>query len=110
MFLMGPTGCGRSEVVRVLARAIAIGTAAPTNPYLRTNNKKKVGPVVSVGFLRGIDLVVCSMALNGATLPRPPLGPVTAVAGGNPRPQPQVHHDGGDVWRRQPGELLAGQP
>ena len=39
---MGPTGCGRSEVIRVLARAIAIGAQAPTNPYLQANNKKKV--------------------------------------------------------------------
>ena len=42
VFLMGPTGCGRSEVIRVLARAIAIGAQAPTNPYLQANNKKKV--------------------------------------------------------------------
>ena len=39
---MGPTGCGRTEVYRVLARAIATGCAAPTNPYLQANNKKKV--------------------------------------------------------------------
>lgn len=39
---MGPTGCGRSEIIRVLARAIAIGAPAPTNPYLHANNKKKV--------------------------------------------------------------------
>jgi len=42
VFLMGPSGCGRSEVIRVLARAITAGCAAPTNPYLQANNKKKV--------------------------------------------------------------------
>jgi len=45
VFLMGPTGCGRSEVVRVLARAIAIGAQTPTNPYLQANNKKKASCV-----------------------------------------------------------------
>lgn len=44
---MGPSGCGRSEVIRVLARAISAGCAAPTNPYLQANNKKKVGAVGS---------------------------------------------------------------
>ena len=43
IFLLGPTGCGRSEVIRVLARAISAGCDAPSNPYLQANNRKKVG-------------------------------------------------------------------
>lgn len=39
---MGPTGCGRSEVIRVLAKAISAGCDAPSNPYLQANNRKKV--------------------------------------------------------------------
>ncbi|EFN60095.1 hypothetical protein CHLNCDRAFT_133411 [Chlorella variabilis] len=42
VFLMGPTGCGRSEVIRVLAKAISAGCDAPSNPYLQANNRKKV--------------------------------------------------------------------
>lgn len=42
VFLMGPAGCGRSEVIQVLARAVTAGCTAPTNPYLQVNNKKKV--------------------------------------------------------------------
>ena len=43
VFLMGPSGCGRSEVIRVLAKAITAGCSQPTNPYMQANNKKKVG-------------------------------------------------------------------
>lgn len=42
VFLMGPTGCGRTECYRVLARAIARGTDAPVNDYLKANNRRKV--------------------------------------------------------------------
>ncbi|GBF96391.1 dynein heavy chain axonemal [Raphidocelis subcapitata] len=42
VFLMGPTGCGRTECYRVLARAIAKGTNEPVNDYLKMNNRKKV--------------------------------------------------------------------
>lgn len=47
VFLMGPSGCGRSEVIRVLAKAITTGCAQPTNPYLQANNRKKVMPGAS---------------------------------------------------------------
>ena len=43
VFLMGPTGCGRTEVYRVLAKAIQQGTDKPVNTYLEVNNRKKVG-------------------------------------------------------------------
>jgi ABC-type phosphate transport system ATPase subunit len=42
VFLMGPSGCGRSEVIRVLAKAMSAGCSAPSNPYLQANNRKKV--------------------------------------------------------------------
>ncbi|KAI8464229.1 MAG: flagellar alpha dynein [Monoraphidium minutum] len=42
VFLMGPTGCGRTECYKVLARAIAKGTAEPVNDYLKMTNKTKV--------------------------------------------------------------------
>eukprot|EP00891_Asterochloris_glomerata_P001316 jgi/Astpho2/1316/Aster-06188 len=42
VFLMGPTGCGRTEVYRVLAKAIQQGTDKPVNTYLEVNNRKKV--------------------------------------------------------------------
>ncbi|GAB4813657.1 hypothetical protein N2152v2_000703 [Parachlorella kessleri] len=41
VFLMGPTGTGRTEVYRVLAKAITAGCADPINPYIQANNKKK---------------------------------------------------------------------
>ncbi len=43
VFLMGPTGSGRTEAYRVLARAITKGTNTPVNDYLKMTNKKKVG-------------------------------------------------------------------
>ena len=43
VFLMGPTGSGRTEAYRVLARAITKGTDKPVNDYLKMTNKKKVG-------------------------------------------------------------------
>eukprot|EP00884_Botryococcus_braunii_P010094 jgi/Botrbrau1/19086/Bobra.0077s0003.2 len=42
VFLMGPTGAGRTECYRVLARAIATGTDKPINTYLEATNRKKV--------------------------------------------------------------------
>lgn len=43
VFLMGPSGCGRTEVYRVLAKAITTGVSgSPSNPYLQANNRKKV--------------------------------------------------------------------
>ena len=42
VFLMGPTGSGRSECYKVLAKAIQTGTAKPVNTYLEACNKKKV--------------------------------------------------------------------
>jgi hypothetical protein len=43
VFLMGPTGSGRTEAYRVLARAITRGTERPVNDYLKMTNKQKVG-------------------------------------------------------------------
>ena len=42
IFLMGPTGVGRTEAYRVLAKAILKGTDEPLDTYLATNNRKKV--------------------------------------------------------------------
>eukprot|EP00877_Chromochloris_zofingiensis_P015255 jgi/Chrzof1/9984/Cz04g22250.t1 len=42
VFLMGPTGSGRSEIYKVLARAITKGCNNPVNDYLKMTNKKKV--------------------------------------------------------------------
>ena len=53
VFLMGPSGCGRSEVIRVLARAISAGCAEPSNPYLQVNNRKKVGQGPGCGCVEG---------------------------------------------------------
>lgn len=42
VFLMGPTGSGRSECYKVLAKAIQAGTDKPVNTYLEACNRKKV--------------------------------------------------------------------
>lgn len=42
VFLMGPTGCGRSECYRVLAKAITKGCDHPENDYLKMTNRKKL--------------------------------------------------------------------
>ena len=42
VFLMGPTGSGRSECYKVLAKAMQTGTDKPVNTYLEVNNRKKV--------------------------------------------------------------------
>jgi dynein heavy chain, axonemal len=42
VFLMGPTGSGRSECYRVLAKSITKGCNTPVNDYLKMTNKKKV--------------------------------------------------------------------
>lgn len=42
VFLMGPTGSGRSECYKVLAKAIQTGTDKPVNTYLEACNRKKV--------------------------------------------------------------------
>lgn len=42
VFLMGPTGSGRSECYKVLAKAIQVGTDKPANTYLEACNRKKV--------------------------------------------------------------------
>lgn len=42
VFLMGPTGTGRTECYRVLAKAITKGTDEPENDYLKMVNRKKV--------------------------------------------------------------------
>ena len=42
VFLMGPTGSGRSECYKVLAKAIQTGTNKPVNTYLEACNRKKV--------------------------------------------------------------------
>ncbi len=45
VFLMGPTGSGRSECYKVLAKAIQTGSDKPMNTYLEATNRKKVGPM-----------------------------------------------------------------
>lgn len=62
VFLMGPTGCGRSEVYRVLAKALTTGCSNPVNPYVQANNKKKVGKWLGCGWRTGAG------AHQGATL------------------------------------------
>lgn len=42
VFLMGPTGTGRTEVYRTLARALTAGTDAPENDYLKMVNRQKI--------------------------------------------------------------------
>ncbi|MEW5298846.1 MAG: hypothetical protein WDW36_001923 [Sanguina aurantia] len=42
VFLMGPTGSGRTEAYRVLAKSITKGCASPVNDYLKMTNRKKV--------------------------------------------------------------------
>jgi dynein heavy chain len=42
VFLMGPTGTGRTECYRVLAKAITKGCDKPENDYLKVVNRKKV--------------------------------------------------------------------
>lgn len=43
IFLMGPTGVGRTEAYRVLAKAMEKGVDGPiVNDYLRANNKRKI--------------------------------------------------------------------
>ncbi|KAK9867723.1 hypothetical protein WJX84_004647 [Apatococcus fuscideae] len=42
VFLMGPTGSGRSECYKVLAKAIQTGSDKPVNTYLEATNRKKV--------------------------------------------------------------------
>lgn len=42
VFLMGPTGTGRTEAYRVLAKALTHGTDDPVNDYLKVNNKRKI--------------------------------------------------------------------
>ena len=44
VFLMGPTGSGRSECYKVLAKAIQTGSNKPVNTYLEATNRKKVKP------------------------------------------------------------------
>ena len=42
IFLMGPSGVGRTECYRTLAKALEKGYDNPSNTYLSINNKKKV--------------------------------------------------------------------
>ena len=42
IFLMGPSGVGRTECYRTLAHALERGCDTPSNTYLAVNNKKKV--------------------------------------------------------------------
>ena len=42
VFLMGPSGCGRTECYRVLAKAITKGCDHPENDYLKMTNRKKL--------------------------------------------------------------------
>eukprot|EP00879_Flechtneria_rotunda_P027778 GHRR01029772.1.p1 GENE.GHRR01029772.1~~GHRR01029772.1.p1 ORF type:complete len:1069 (+),score=390.30 GHRR01029772.1:36-3209(+) len=42
VFLMGPTGSGRTEVYKVLARAITKGCDNPVDDYLKMTNRKEV--------------------------------------------------------------------
>jgi dynein heavy chain, axonemal len=42
IFLMGPTGVGRTEVYRTLARALMAGTDEPVNDYLKMVNRQKI--------------------------------------------------------------------
>jgi dynein heavy chain, axonemal len=42
IFLMGPTGAGRTEVYRTLARALQVGTNQPVNDYLKMTNRQKI--------------------------------------------------------------------
>ena len=48
VFLMGPTGSGRSECYKVLAKAIQTGTDKPVNTYLEACNRKKVAHALTV--------------------------------------------------------------
>ena len=58
VFLMGPTGSGRSECYKVLAKAIHTGTDKPVNTYLEACNRKKVQlAVLDGGFVCAIAAV-----------------------------------------------------
>ena len=52
VFLMGPTGSGRSECYKVLAKAIQTGSDKPVNTYLEATNRKKVHILPSQAPLR----------------------------------------------------------
>lgn len=62
VFLMGPTGSGRSECYKVLAKAITKGTSNPLNDYLKMVNKKKV--VIRDINPKSISTQVCAIGLD----------------------------------------------
>ena len=51
VFLMGPTGSGRSECYKVLAKAIQTGTDKPVNTYLEACNRKKVARALTTHMM-----------------------------------------------------------
>ena len=61
VFLMGPTGSGRSECYKVLAKAIQTGTEKPVNTYLEACNRKKV---LSPSLLCRQSSVFCAVMLH----------------------------------------------
>ena len=62
VFLMGPTGSGRSECYKVLAKAIQTGTDKPVNTYLEACNRKKV--LSTNPIIRPSPVSVCMNALS----------------------------------------------
>ena len=64
VFLMGPTGSGRSECFKVLAKAIQTGTDKPVNTYLEACNRKKVRLRTTYWFpiLKCIGKLMCTTA------------------------------------------------
>lgn len=62
VFLMGPTGSGRSECYKVLAKAIQTGTDKPVNTYLEACNRKKVCIVLSITLCVTLAHTVCTNA------------------------------------------------
>ena len=65
VFLMGPTGSGRSECYKVLAKAIQTGTDKPVNTYLEACNRKKVLSISSfVAYLAQSPCIPTSPLLS----------------------------------------------
>lgn len=62
VFLMGPTGSGRSECYKVLAKSITTGCDKPVNTYLEATNRKKVNlfPILRPFVLHTMINPVCA--------------------------------------------------
>jgi hypothetical protein len=119
VFLMGPTGSGRSEAYRVLARAITRGTDRPMNDYLKMTNRKKVRAGWLAGWLAGWMVGLWRSATEelgaaAAVCPGHWTGRLTdrrfgrrrrpPPADRHPRHQPQVDQHAGAVRLRQHGD------